>query len=220
MPRRIPILAVAAACVLLAGTVASATPQQDFNEVYADWKADNDVTPCAFSRRQLQSAYDVATGSPDFQYSTDFSDEVQREIARWKSGRCAGVSPAKARNASPLNGARIISLRGRGSASKEYVKIKNTTRRTLSFAKATLRDRKRAKARFPSKFKLRARKTAVVRIGCAPGRKRASVRGTRVWLCRRAQLFRDSGDAARLADRRGTIVSQRGFGTEARRIAY
>jgi len=219
MHARIATAALALAC--LAGALpAFATPQDDFNAVYGDWKPDNALTPCKYSRARLQNAYDVATGSPDFQYETGFTDDVQREIARWKANGCAGVSPFEVRKRSPLAGARIVAVSGRGKAPKEFVRIKNRTKKTLSFRKAKLRNRSKGRATFPAKFKLRAGKTALVRVGCAAGKRRASFKGTRVWLCRRSQLLRDKGDAARLGDAKGVVVSQLGYGSEARRVAY
>jgi hypothetical protein len=219
MHGRIALLAVAIAC--FAGALpAAATPQGDFDAVYNDWKPDRDVTACRFTQAQLQNAYDIATSNPDFQYETGFTDEVQTEIARWKSNGCAGVSPFKARRISPLNGAHIVAVYGRGNQAREYVRVKNKTKKTLAFRKATLRNKSKGRAAFPARFKLRAGKTAVVRVGCAKGKRIASFKGTRVWLCKRKPLFRDKGDAARLADATGTVVSQRGYGSERRRVAY
>lgn len=220
MHGRIALLALVILASAIAAIPAAATPQDDFNAVYGDWKPDHVVTACRFSQSQLQNAYDVATGNPDMQYETDFRDDVQREISRWKAGGCAGVSPIKARKASPLNGAHITLVHGKGKASREYVKVKNKATKTLSFRKATLRNVKRGRVTFPAKFKLAKGKTAVVHVGCAKGKRHAYFNGTRVWLCRRTQLFRDAGDAARLADAKGVIVSQRGYGSEKRRVAY
>src|SRR3954453_6284619 len=222
MQGRILTLALLAAlCAAFAAMPAAATPEDDFQAVYADWKGDGDVTACRFTQQQLENAYNVANGNPDFQYNSGFQDEVQREISRWKAGGCAGVSPVSVRKASPLNGAKIVKVAGRGKAGREYVKIKNRTKKTLSFRKATLRNRGRTKATFPAKFKLKKGKTALVRVGCAPHKRKASFKGTKVWLCkRRGQLFRDKGDAARLADAKGTVVSQYGFGTLVRRVRF
>jgi hypothetical protein len=199
---------------------AYAGEQQDFQAVYDDWKPDKDVTACAFTQRQLENARKVASENPEFTYLTEFTDEVDREIARWKAGRCAGVSPVVKRKVSALKGARIVKVSGKGGAAREWVRVKNTTKKTLAFAGATLRSSKRSRARFPRAFKLKRGKTALVRVGCAAGRKRASAKGLKVWLCRRKPLFADRGDAARLADAKGTFVSQRGYGTKARLIAY
>jgi hypothetical protein len=210
---------VPAAC-LLVGVAAHASPQSDFDGVYADWKADHVVAQCRWTQAQLENAYNVATGSPDFQYATGFQDDVQAEIKRWKSGGCAGVAPYARRRLSPLNGVGLTKVAGAGTAAKEYVRIANRTKKTVALRKATLRNLRGAKAVFPATFKLKPGQTAVVRVGCAAGKRRASFSGTRVWLCRRAQLFADKGDAARLADAKGVVVSQRGYGTQRRRPVY
>jgi len=214
-------IAVAVAALAMLWVVpAHAGPQEDFNRVYADWKPDRDVTACAFSQQELQNAYNVANGSPEFQYETGFSDEVQAEIARWRSGGCSGVAPLSARRVSPLNGARIVSVAGRRKQAREYVKVRNTTKKTISFKKASVRNLRKQRAVFPAAFKLKAGKTAVVRMACAKGRRTASFKGLRVYLCRKSQFFKDRGDAARLADAKGVVVSQRAYGTETRRLSY
>jgi hypothetical protein len=219
MQGRVAFIALLVACAI-AALPAGATPQSDFNAVYADWRADGQVTPCRFSQQELQNAYNVANANPDFSYSPAFSNAVQREISRWKNGGCAGVTPESKRRLSKLFGAQITRVRGRGKASKEYVWVTNRSTKTLSFRKATLRNRSRGKATFPARFKLRKNTTALVYVGCARGKRRASFRGAYVWLCRRKQLFRDKGDVARLADSKGIVVSQRGFGTFKNRVAY
>src|SRR4051794_16886506 len=135
----LPALIVAAA---LAAVPALATPQDDFDAVYNDWKPDHDVTACKWTEQQLHNADDVAAQNPDFAYLTDFRDEVQREIARWKAGGCAGVTPVSKRRLSPIDGAHITLVRGKGNVAKEYGKVKNKTKKTLSFRKATVRNRK------------------------------------------------------------------------------
>jgi hypothetical protein len=64
-------LAAASAIACLAAAMpAEAGPQQDCGATYADWKPDGDITACRFSRAELESAYAVATGSPDFRHAT------------------------------------------------------------------------------------------------------------------------------------------------------
>ena len=200
-------------------SAAFAGEQEDFNAVYADWQRDDQVTPCFFSVAQLRNAERLYESSPDSQYATAFGDEVRREIARWNAGGCAGVSPMTARRASPLFGLRIISVRGRGDASRELVSIRNTTRKRVALKGATLRGRGGKRARFPARFRLPARTTAIVRVGCG-GRNRAWFRGVRVYLCRKAALFNDHGDAARLVDAKGAFVSQRSYGSRSTLINY
>ena len=222
MDRRLWTLLAGLACALVA-VPALATPQSDFDAVYGDWRPDLVITPCRWSQAQLQNAYNVANSNPDFQYETRFSDDVQKEIRRWKSGGCAGVVPLPARQKSPLFGARVVTVKGRGGVGREVVTIRNGSKRTLSFRKATLRNLRSGRANrsaFPAGFRLGKGRTVVVRAGCAKGKRRASFKARTVWLCRRKPLFRDKGDLARLADSKGIVVSQRGFGTQKRRPVF
>ena len=199
--------------------LALAGEQEDFNAVYADWQRDDQVTPCYFSAEQLQNAERLYEQSPDAQYASAFGDEVRREIARWRAGGCAGVSPMVQRRASPLFGLRIVSVRGRGGVASELVKVRNTTRKRIALRGATLRGRGGKRAKFPPRFRLSGRRTATVFVGCG-GRGRAWFRGTRVYLCRKTPLFNDRGDAARLADSKGVFVSQRSYGSRSTLINY
>jgi hypothetical protein len=216
--RRLLIFASVAFATVAVG--AAATPQEDFDAVYDDWQADHVVTQCRWSQEQLQNAYDAATGNPDFQYETAFPENVQTEINRWKAGGCAGVKPTTVTQRSPLTGAKIVSVKGKGKPAREIVKIRNGSARTLAFRKARLRNSKKGRALFPAKFKLAKGKTATVRLSCQKGKRRASFKRTTVYLCQRKQLFRDKGDLARLADAKGVVVSQRGFGSLRKRPAF
>ena len=211
-------IAVIAAVALAVPALAS--PQSDFDAVYGDWKADGVISQCRWTQAQLQNAQDVANGNPDFQYETGFQDNVQTEIDRWKAGGCSGVLAKAVKSASPLTGARITAVKGSGAAAKETLKIRNGAKKTLSFRKARVRNAKGRKLVFPSKFKLAKGKTAVVHIGCAKGKRHASYKKTTVWLCSRKQVFRDKGDVAKLADAKGVVVSQRGFGNKKRVTAF
>jgi hypothetical protein len=219
--RRITLALIALAAV--AAMPAQATPQSDFNEVYGDWKADLVIAPCRWTRAQLQNAYDVSNGNPDFQYETKFQDDTLAEIKRWDSRGCSGVAPISARRKSPLFGVRVVKVTGKGALRREVVRIRNGSKKTIAFRKASMRNLKggrSGKAVFPAKFKLAKGRTAVVRIGCAKGKRRASFKGRNVWLCRKKQLFRDKGDVARLADAKGVVVSQRGYGSQKRRVVF
>ncbi|HEX6713326.1 MAG TPA: hypothetical protein VF066_08070 [Thermoleophilaceae bacterium] len=205
-------------CLLAVPAVAS--PQTDFNAVYGDWKKDSVITRCSWSQAQLQNAYDIARSNPDFQYETEFVDDTQAEIKRWKNGGCAGIQPLSVRKKSPLYGVRIVAVRGKGSRAKETVTIRNTTRRTVSFRKASLTNFKGKGFYFPTRFKLARGRTIVVHIGCAKGRRGTVITRRAAWFCRPYSLFRDKGDLARLADAKLLVVSQRGFGDQASRPVF
>src|SRR5215208_1105951 len=104
---------------------AVASPGNDFNDVYNDWRPDGVISQCHFTQAQLQNAYDVASTNPDFQYENKFQPAVQGEINRWKAGGCSGVAPKTVTKASPLTGARITAVKGRGRAATEIVKVRN-----------------------------------------------------------------------------------------------
>jgi hypothetical protein len=214
------ILLLAAVVAAVGALPAAASPQSDFDAVYSDWKKDVVITKCQWSPAQLQNAYNVATSNPDFQYETQFVNDIQTEINRWKNGGCAGIAPLSVRRKSALYGVRIVSVTGRGGAARELVTLRNRAGKTVSFRKAFIANSGRAGVLFPSRFKLARGRTAVVHIGCAPGKRAASFVKRTVWLCRRAQLFRDRGDVARLADAKGLVVSQRGFGSQRRRPVF
>jgi hypothetical protein len=199
---------------------ALASPQTDFNAVYGDWKKDTRITPCAWSQSQLQNTYNVARSDPDFQYETQFVDDTQREINRWKSGGCAGIQPVNVRRKSPMFGVHIVSVRGRGGAAREVVTIRNRARKAISFRKASLTNLKGHGFYFPSGFKLAKGRTAAVHVGCAKGKRQGTFTARAVWLCSPRGIFRDRGDLARLADAKLLVVSQRGFGSEGRRPAF
>src|SRR5215212_11731276 len=101
---------------------AAASPESNFNDVYNDWKPDGVISQCHFTQAQLQNAYDGASTNPDFQYENKFQPAVQGEINRWKAGGCAGVAPKTVTKASPLTGARVTVVKGRGAAAREVVK--------------------------------------------------------------------------------------------------
>jgi hypothetical protein len=211
--------------VLIATAVATAapagaSPQSDFDAVYGDWKSDLVITPCRWTQAQLQNAYNIANSNPDFQYETRFSGAVQAEIGRWRKGGCAGVAPFSVRQASPLFGARIVKVSGKGGAAKEVVQVRNSGARALAFRSASLRNLRGSKAVFPAGFRLAKGRSVVVHVGCAKGKRKASFTAQTVWLCRRAQLFGDRGDVARLADAKGVVVTQRGFGTQKSRPVF
>jgi hypothetical protein len=82
------IAAVLAGAALVPSASADTTSDQ---AIVADYAGDGDITSCAFSKAQLQSADSQITPDID-SYSPDFRIEVEREIARWTSGACGSGS--------------------------------------------------------------------------------------------------------------------------------
>jgi len=87
MYRRFGTVAAIAATLVFAD-VASA---DNFSDVYADYQPDNQVTPCLFTKAQLQSAKQQAQSFGDAVYG-GFVGELDQEIRRWDSGGCTGVA--------------------------------------------------------------------------------------------------------------------------------
>jgi hypothetical protein len=218
MRRRLPML-LALSWLLAATGTAPADQAGDYERIRTDWERDGTITPCAYSEQELENAKAVAASNPDDAY-TDFPAQLDRELARRRSGACGGRTPESLRRRSVLRDIRIVRVSGTGDARRESVLIRNTGRRTVSLRGATLRNRTGARARFPPEMRLARGRSARVRVGCAAGYRSASVEGRTAWLCRRRPLLRDSGDVARLADRGGIVVSQRGFGRYRRVPAF
>jgi hypothetical protein len=205
------LIAIAAA---LAGTLAlpspaAAGPAEDYQAVRADWQRDGSITPCRFSEEELANARAIADANPDDQY-TGFPDAIDRELARRRSGGCEGRTPDSVRDRSALAGLRIVRVVARGGVRRERVRVRNTSRRTVSLNGATLRNRRGSRAVLPRGVRLTPGNSITIRIRCRRGRRVAS--GQSVYACRRSALLADGGDVARLVDRRGVVVSQRGFG--------
>src|SRR3954465_7592750 len=132
---RLALLVGACVLAIWLALPAFASQQSDFDDVYGDWKPDLVITQCKWSQGQLENARDVAQSNPDFQYETEFIDDTQREIDRWKNGGCGGIKPIETRRTSPANGVRIASVKGRGSAKREVVTVQNRSGKTVSFRK-------------------------------------------------------------------------------------
>ena len=183
----------------------AATPEQDAQAVFADYKGDKDVTACNFSRAQLVNALAAAEQGDIDSYEPGFRDEVRAEIARHDAGGCSGIAGAKA--AAKLKIVRIRPRRGL----KEGVTIKNLGTRSVKLRGMTLRDRSGARLRLGGR-RLGARKSLRVFTGCAKGRRRLVRRRSHVFVCRKRGVWNNSGDVVRLVSPSGKLLSRAGFG--------
>ena len=175
--------------------------------MHADYVDDGDITACKFTRDQLVNARNQATEQDTY---TNFTDEVDREIARWDSGGCSGGGSG-GRSAD----FRIVAIKGKvrsRNKRKEYVTIRNKGGKAGNLKGWSLRDRSGHRIRFRKSLRVRAHRRLRVITGCAKGRKRAVRRGARYYACRKRLIWNDRGDVARLISPRGLRVSQRGFG--------
>jgi hypothetical protein len=215
--RRKLILMFALAAALVA-PAAFATSEEDFGNVFRDWRADGDIRPCRWTVEELRNARREALDYPDFEaYGAGFVPEIDRELARWRRRSCRGVDrPTEAREESALLGVRIIRVRPRGRARRESLTLKNFSDRRVNLRRATLRDKSGKRIRFPRRgFRLRPGRRVRVVTGCPrrrPRPRRPVRRGRKLYGCKRGQVWNDRNDVARLKDRNGVTVSQRGYG--------
>ena len=215
--RKLTLLFALAATV--AAPAAFATPEEDFGRVFRDWRADGDIQPCRFTVTELENARREATDFPDFEvYGPGFTAEVDRELARHGRGSCRGVDnpPLEQRLDSPLFGVRIIRVRPRGRARRESLTLKNFGTRSVNLRRASLRDKSGKRIRFPRRgFRLKAGRKVRVVTGCPrrrPRPRRPVKRRGKLYGCKVKQVWNDRSDVARLKDRKGVTVSQRGYG--------
>ena len=173
--------------------------------MFADYKGDNDVTPCQFSRAQLVNALRVAEQNNMDSYEPGFRDEVRREIARDDAGGCSGVANQKA--ASRLKIVRIRPRRGL----KESATVKNLGTRTVKLRGVTLRDRSGSRVTL-GRARLAPGKSLRVFSGCAKGRKKLVRIKSRLFACRKRTIWNNGGDVVRLVSADGTLLSRAGYG--------
>jgi lamin tail-like protein len=209
------LLAIAGGAIAVPSALADA--EADFQAVFRDWRTDQNITTCRFTRVQLLNARNEADKTPDLElYAPGFRDEVNREIRRWDSGGCRGATPGSgaARDSSAIGGLRIKKIRPKGGARSESVVLKNTSKKTARLRGATLRDRAGNRLRLPRKARIRRGRTIRVFTGCKKGvkRRRPFKKGRRIYGCRRKQLWNDGGDVVRLVDADGVLIARRGYG--------
>ena len=169
--RNLVLLVLAIAAVGVPSAFADA--EADFQAVYRDWRTDNVITACRFTRDQLLNARREADKTPDLDmYAPGFRDAVTREIRRWDTGGCKGATPGggdSGRDKSAIGGLRVKKIRPRG---RESVVLKNVGKKTAVLRGATLRDRSGNRLRFPRKAKIRPGRSIRVFTACKKGVKR------------------------------------------------
>ena len=186
----------------------SGDPEGDFQKVFRDWEPDGVITACAFTRRQLQSALNVAAQVGDFDaYAPGFRDAVRQEIRRIDTGGCAGLSKQ-----SKLAIRRIKAKVRKGRSKKrEFVTIRNVGNAPAALGGMTLRDKAGNRVKLP-RFRLRAKRTLRVTSRCLGKRRKPARRGHRFFACRKRQVWNDRGDVVKIVNAAGVVLAQRGFG--------
>jgi hypothetical protein len=186
----------------------SGDPEGDFQRVFRDWEPDGVVTPCAFTRRQLQSALNVAAQVGDFDaYAPGFRDAVRKEIQRIDAGGCPGLSKQSKLTIRRIKG----KVRKGRSKKREFVTVRNVGTAGAALRGLSLRDKRGNRIKLP-RFTLKPKRSLRVATRCFGGRKKATRRGNRFFACRKRQIWNDRGDVVKIVNRAGLVLAQRGFG--------
>lgn len=198
--------ALAVTTVLLAAVLApsaAGSPTADLNSVARDYSRDEKITPCRFTKGQLESAR--AQISDDIEtYAKGIRAAIRREARRWSDGDCKGRGAA-------ANTLRIVKVKAAGGPGEEYVTIRNTGRKAVSLTGFALRDAADHTLKFRS-TKLRAGGRLKVITGCRAGHRSALRRGSSYYACRRNEVWDDAGDTVELLGRGGGLLATKTYG--------
>jgi hypothetical protein len=181
---------------------AAGSPAGDLRSVLQDYSRDGKVTPCRFTRAQLESARTQITEDVEI-YAKGIRAAIVKEIKRWKDGGCKG----KGAGASAL---RIVAIDAKGGARKESVTIKNTGRTTVKLRGFALRDAADHTLKFRS-TKLEPGRRLKVVTGCRSGHRSPVRRGTRYYACRKTEVWDDTGDTVELLGRGGGLLATKTY---------
>lgn len=188
------------AAVLAPG--AAGSPAGDLTSVLRDYSGDEKITPCRFTRGQLESArkqisQDIET------YAKGVRGAIVREVKRWKDGSCKGKGAS-------ANTLRIVAIKATGGPAEESVTIMNTGRKAVGLRGFALRDAGDHTLKFRS-TKLKAGSRLKVVTGCRKGHKTAVRRGSSYYACRKAEVWDDTGDTVELLGRGGGLLAQKTY---------
>jgi hypothetical protein len=192
----------AVAVALVPSTVAGAAAS-DLDAVLADFSADSDITPCLFTKGQLENAKSQIPADYNA-YAPEFKIEVNTEINRWDNGGCSG-NPTGGSTA----GLKITKAKGKGKVKKESVTIKNTGSKKVNLKGYALRNVAKKKIKFKKGTKIAKGKTLRVVTKCRKGKKKATVKGKTYYACKTKQFWKDSGDVAQLLNKSGKLIAAR-----------
>jgi hypothetical protein len=198
-------LALAATLLAAAVTVPSAiaTPAADLAAMIRDHARDDKLTPCRFTKKQLNDAR-TQIGADTDTYGKGIRTAINRELRRWRDGKCKGK-----RGGAKLQ---IVRVRAAGPAGKEYVTIRNLAGKTVNLRNYALRDGTDHVLKLRS-TKLRRGARLKVITGCRSGHETAFRRGSSYYACRSVEVWDDAGDVVELLGPGGGLLSRRQYGT-------
>jgi len=201
-----PPLLLAFAALLVAAVLAptaAASPTADLSAMIRDHARDNKLTPCRFTKNQLNQARTQITSDIDT-YGKGIRTAINRELRRWSDGQCKGK-----RDGAKLQ---ISRVRAAGAAGKESITIRNLAGKTVNLRNYALRDSADHVLKFRS-TKLKRGATLKVITGCRSGHKRALRRGSSYYACRSVEVWDDAGDLVELLGPGGGLLSRKQYGT-------
>lgn len=200
-----PRIQLATAAVLVAAALApaaAASPAGDLQSVLRDYSRDAKITPCRFTKGQLESTRTQISEDIEI-YAKGVRGAIRREIKRWRDGRCKGSNAAARR-------LRIVAIKAGGGPARESVTIRNTGRRTISLRGFALRDGADHTLKFRS-TKLGPGRSLKVVTGCRKGHRGAVRRGSRYYVCRKNEVWDDAGDVVELLGRGGGLLTRKTY---------
>lgn len=201
MKSKLAVITLLVAAVLAPS--AAGSPTADLNSVARDFSRDGRVTPCRFTKGQLDAARSQISDDIET-YAKGLRAAIRREVKRWKDGRCKGANAAARK-------LRIVTIRAKGGAAKEYVTIKNTGRKAVSLGGFALRDAGDHTLKFRS-TKLKAGAKLKVITGCRAGHRSALRRGSSYYACRSNEVWDDAGDTVELLGKGGGLLATKTYG--------
>jgi hypothetical protein len=201
-----PHLQLALAALLVAAVLApaaAASPAADLSAMIRDHARDNTLTPCRFTKNQLNGARTQISADIDT-YGKGISAAINRELKRWSDGGCKGR-----RGGAKLQ---ITKVRASGAAAKEYVTIRNLAGKTVDLRDYALRDSADHVLRLRSTKLKRGARLKVI-TGCRSGHRSAFRRGSSYYACRSVEVWDDAGDLVELLGPGGGLLSRKQYGT-------
>lgn len=196
---KLGFVAVLAAAVPAPGA-AIGSPAADLAAVSRDYTRDQRITPCRFTKRQLEGARSKI-GQDVESYATGIDRAIAREIKRWRDGGCRGRHPVRVR---------IVAVAPRGAARDESVTIRNVSSKRISLRGYLLRDADDHTLRLGAIKLAEGRRLRVV-TGCRRGHRGAVRRGSRYYACRATAFWDDAGDVVQLLGPGGGLLSQKRY---------
>ncbi len=197
---------LALAALLVAAVLAptaAASPAADLAAMIRDHARDDKITPCRFTKNQLDNARRQISADIDT-YGKGIRTAINRELKRWSDGKCKGK-----RDGAKLQ---IATVRAKGAAGRESITIRNLAGKTVDLRDYALRDGADHVLKFRSTKLKRGARLKVI-TGCRSGHKSAFRRGSSYYACRSVEIWDDAGDLVELLGPGGGLLSRKQYGT-------